>query len=89
MRVGSFDYLVGAGEQRRWHGEVERLSSLEIDDQLELGRLLDRKIGRISTFQNLIDKGCRATEQMVRAGLLPGFIEIYIERDLKLKLSRI
>jgi len=28
-------------------------------------------------------------EQMVRAGLLPGFIEIYIERDLKLKLSRI
>jgi hypothetical protein len=28
-------------------------------------------------------------EQMVRAGLLPGFIEIYIERDLKLKLSRV
>jgi len=26
---------------------------------------------------------------MVRAGLLPGFIEIYIERDLKLKLNRI
>jgi len=26
---------------------------------------------------------------MVRAGLLPGFIEIYVERDLKLKLSRI
>jgi len=26
---------------------------------------------------------------MARAGLLPGFIEIYIERDLKLKLSRI
>jgi len=28
-------------------------------------------------------------EQMVRAGLLPGFIENYIEKDLKLKLSRI
>ena len=28
-------------------------------------------------------------EQMVRAGWLAGFIEIYIERDLKLKLSRI
>ena len=28
-------------------------------------------------------------EQMVRAGLLPGFLEIYIERDLKLKLSRV
>jgi hypothetical protein len=28
-------------------------------------------------------------EQMVCAGLLPGFLEIYIERDLKLGLSRI
>ena len=28
-------------------------------------------------------------EQMVHAGLLPGFLEIYIERDLKLKLSRV
>jgi len=27
-------------------------------------------------------------EEMVRAGLLPGFIEIYIQRDLKLALSR-
>jgi hypothetical protein len=31
---------------------------------------------------------CEPFEQMVRAGLLPGFIEIYIERDLKLKLNR-
>jgi hypothetical protein len=28
-------------------------------------------------------------EQMVQAGLLPGFIEIYIERDLQSKLTRI
>ncbi len=32
---------------------------------------------------------CEPFEQMVRAGLLPGFIEIYIERGLKLRLSRI
>ena len=32
---------------------------------------------------------CEPFEQMVRAGLLPGFLEIYIERDLNLKLSRI
>ena len=32
---------------------------------------------------------CVPFEQMVRAGFLPGFLEIYIERDLKLKLSRI
>jgi hypothetical protein len=32
---------------------------------------------------------CQPFEQMARAGLLPGFLEIYIERDLKLKLTRI
>jgi hypothetical protein len=51
----SFDHLVGRGEQRGRYGEPEGLSSLEIDDQLELGWLLDRKIGRLGTFQDAID----------------------------------
>jgi hypothetical protein len=42
----SFDYLVGAGEQGRRHLEAERLRGGQIDNQLELGRLLDRKVGR-------------------------------------------
>ena len=32
-----FDHLVGGGEQRLRHGEVERLRGLEIDQKLELG----------------------------------------------------
>ena len=36
------DHLVGPGEQRLRHGEAERLCGLEIDDQLECRRLLDR-----------------------------------------------
>src|SRR5665213_1616556 len=40
-----FDDLVGAGEDRLRHGEAERLGGFKIDDQLELGRLLDRQIG--------------------------------------------
>ena len=38
----SFDHLVGAGEQRWWDSEAERLSSRQIDDEIELGRLLHR-----------------------------------------------
>jgi hypothetical protein len=40
-----FDYLVGQREQCRRHVEAECLGCIEIDDQLEFGRLLDRQIG--------------------------------------------
>src|SRR5712664_3381681 len=46
--VNLFDHLIGAGEQRRWHFEAELFRSLEIDTQLELGRLVKRDISRIS-----------------------------------------
>ena len=36
-RMASFDHLIGGGEQRLRHGEVERLRGLEIDQKLELG----------------------------------------------------
>jgi hypothetical protein len=36
------DHFIRSGDQRRWHGNAERLGSLEIDDQLEPGGLLYR-----------------------------------------------
>jgi hypothetical protein len=30
QQATSFDHAIGAGEQRRWHAEAERLRSLEI-----------------------------------------------------------
>ena len=45
-----FDHLVGASEQRRRHGEAERLGGLKINDQLEFGRLFNRQITRLCTF---------------------------------------
>src|SRR6516162_7885705 len=41
----SFDHLVGAGEQRRRNFQVKRPGRLEIDDELDFGRLHDRQIG--------------------------------------------
>src|SRR5712672_1958701 len=50
--VSSFDHLVGAGEQRGWHSEAEGLGGRQIDHELELGRLLDRQIGRLGALEN-------------------------------------
>ena len=50
-----FDHLVGAREDRLRHGEAERLRGLEVDDQLEFGRLLDWQVGRVGTFEDVPD----------------------------------
>ena len=40
-----FDHLVGAGKSVGGHVEAERLRHDQVNDEVELGRLLDRKIG--------------------------------------------
>ena len=44
------------GRERERHVEAERLGGLEVDHQLEFGRLLDWQIGRLGTLQNLINQ---------------------------------
>src|SRR5262249_48298773 len=58
MRVGrSLDHLIRPRQQRRGDRQAERLGGLEVDDQLELGRLLDWEIGRLRTLANPGDIG--------------------------------
>src|SRR3984893_5062920 len=47
-----FDHLVGEREQLVRNLEPERLGGLEIDDQLELGRLQDGQVGRPRALEN-------------------------------------
>src|SRR5260370_17367772 len=55
IRGGSFDDLVGAGEDRWRHTEAERLGGLEIDHQLEFSRLLDRQVSGLRALEALPD----------------------------------
>ena len=52
MREGLLDHLVGAGEERGWDGQAECPGGLQVDHQLEFGRLLDRQVGGPSTLED-------------------------------------
>src|SRR5215472_3537741 len=47
----SFYDLVGAGQDRWWDRQPQRAGGLEIDNQLEGRRLLDRQIGRLGALE--------------------------------------
>ena len=53
----SLDHLVGACEKYVRHFEAKRLCGLEVDHQLEPGRLLDRQVGRLFAFDDLVHMG--------------------------------
>ena len=57
-----FDHLVGAVEQVQRHDDPERLSSLEVDHQLEHSRLHYRQISWLRTLEDApcIDAGLAA-----------------------------
>ena len=50
--------LVGAQQERFRDAQPNRFRSRQVNDQLELGRLLDRKVGWFRALEDLVDIGC-------------------------------
>src|SRR5690242_9654423 len=50
-----FDDLVGAKQERIGHLESDGFGGLEVDAQIELGRLLDRQVARLGALEDLVD----------------------------------
>ena len=48
------DHFIRQKQERRGKRHAESLGRLEVQDQLELHRLLYRQVGRLSTFQDLV-----------------------------------
>src|SRR5262245_44382168 len=48
----SFDYLVGAAQQRHRNGEAECLCGLEVDNQFDFRPLYDWQVGRLIALEN-------------------------------------
>lgn len=60
---GLFDHQVGAGKERRRNHEAERLRRLEVDAELECGRLKDWDFSRLLSSQDPIDTRSEVSEQ--------------------------
>src|SRR5215831_3668327 len=48
----SFDHLLSAGDQHRRHSQAEPPGSLEVDEEVKPGRLLDWQVGGLGPLEN-------------------------------------
>src|SRR5712671_4775867 len=60
----SFDQFSCLYEELVRYRDAKGFCGLEIDHQIELGRLLDRQIGRLGAFENFIDVVACTAEQI-------------------------
>src|SRR5262245_39294445 len=66
--AGSFDHLVGTGEQDRRHVKAKGLGGLQVDYQLVFGRRLYGQVGWLLTLEDAIDVSCCTAVWIVKIG---------------------
>src|SRR5262249_19429249 len=62
--MASLNDLICAGEQRRRDRQPQRLGRLEVDDELEVGGLLDRQVAGLGALEDLVDVAGRASLEL-------------------------
>src|SRR5258706_6003222 len=58
-----FDLVISAAENRRWNRYTNRLGGPEVDKKLKFRGLLNRKIGGVCPFEDLVDERACASVQ--------------------------
>src|SRR5215831_1088436 len=59
--IGSFDHLVGAGDQGRRESNAKGLGGFEVEGQFDFRRLLNRQLCGLCTLQDFIHVDCCTT----------------------------
>src|SRR6266545_677508 len=77
----SFDHRLGSQQYLRLDREPKRLGGPEIDDRVELSRLLDRELGRLGALEDPVHEARRSppdirevdteAEETAGVGILP------------------
>src|SRR5262245_6857471 len=63
----SLNQLVRAKEHRLRNRQADLFCRCEVDNELNLHRLLHGKVGRFCSFENLIHISCGTPEQIIKA----------------------
>ena len=64
-----FDHFVGAQKRCGRYVEAKHFGRLEVDDEFEFRRLLERQFGRFGAFEYLVDENACAAEGARRCQL--------------------
>ena len=81
-----FDHPISSRQHIRRNRQADLLRRLQVDDELELCRLLDRKISGLGAFENLVDKNGYALVAFRAVGSIGH--QTAIDNEISLSVNR-